>query len=214
VRLLLVGPPGAGKGTQARRLAEREGVPHVASGDLLRNAISASTPLGIEAKKFMDVGDLVPDDVVVGVVSERLSDPDAKDFVLDGFPRTKEQALALDRVLSELGRPLERVIHLEVPDDEIVERLSARRYCPECHRVYHMLHDPPKSDEVCDDDGCRLVRRPDDDPETVRHRLAVQYHAPIGPLLDHYENLRLVISVDGVGPVDEVAERVTKVAEE
>lgn len=214
MRLLLVGPPGAGKGTQARRLAEEMGVPHIASGDLLRAAIGAGTKLGLEAKSYVDRGDLAPDVVVVRIVSDRLTEPDASAFVLDGFPRTKEQALALDNVLAKLDLPLEQVIHLEVPDDEIVERLAARRYCPECHRAYHMLHDPPRSDEVCDDDGSKLARRPDDEPHTVRHRLAVQYHEPIGPLLNHYKDRGILVSVEGVGTVEEVAERVAKVAEE
>lgn len=214
MRLLLVGPPGAGKGTQARRLAEELGVPHIASGDLLRAAIGDGTPLGRKAKSYVDRGDLVPDDIVVRIVAERLRQRDATSFVLDGFPRTKEQALALDLVLEELGRPLQQVIHLEVPDDEIVERLAARRYCPECSRPYHMLHDPPRSNEICDDDGAKLARRPDDEPHTVRHRLAVQYHEPIGRLLNHYKARGVLTSVEGVGTVDEVAEQIAKVAEE
>lgn len=213
MRILLVGPPGAGKGTQARRLAEAKDVPHIASGDLLRAAIAAGTDLGMQAKTNMDRGDLVSDDVVVRIVADRLSSDDATSFVLDGFPRTKAQAVALDDVLNGLGRPLEAVVHMEVPDDEIVERLAARRYCPECHRPYHMLHDAPDDDEVCNDDGAKLARRPDDDPDTVRHRLAVQYHKPIGPLIEYYEGRDLLQSVDGLGTVEEVAERIAKVAE-
>lgn len=211
MRLLLIGPPGAGKGTQARRIAEGFEAPHIASGDLLRAAIADGTSLGLTAKTFMDRGDLVPDDVVILIMAHRLSADDATAFVLDGFPRTREQAIALDAVLEELGRPLERVVHLEVPDDEIVERLTARRYCPECGRPYHMLHDPPRDDETCDDDATKLVRRPDDDPTTVRHRLAVQYHEPVGGLLAHYAKTPgLVVAVDGIGTVDEVTERIEK----
>jgi adenylate kinase len=213
VRVLLVGPPGAGKGTQARVLAERMGALHIASGDLLREAIDRETPLGKQAKSYIQRGDLVPDDVVVGVVAERLKRPDAESFVLDGFPRTEAQARELGRVLGDLDRPLDIVVHLEAPDDEIVARLSGRRLCSRCQRAYHVVHDPPREPGKCDDDGAELVSRPDDDPETVRHRLRVQYHEPIRGLLDFYRDAGLVVPIDGVGPVEDVTERIAKAVE-
>lgn len=213
MRLLLLGPPGAGKGTQARRIAEEHGVPHIASGDLLRDAIRRQTPLGTEAKRWMDEGDLVPDDVVVQIVAERLEAPDAEGFVLDGFPRTREQAAALDRMLDGAERSLDAVIHLEVPDEKIIERLSGRRMCPTCQRAYHMVYDPPAEDERCDEDGTGLVRRRDDEPETVRHRLEVQYHAPIRGLLAYYAEQGRLCTVDGLGSVEEVATRLDEAIE-
>lgn len=207
MRVLLVGPPGAGKGTQARRLCDALRVPHIASGDLLREAIDRETDLGLEAKGFMSRGDLVPDGVVVEIVAERLRRPDAEGFILDGFPRTRDQAVALDRVLDDLSRPLDAVVHLTAPEEKIVERLSGRRICPTCQRAYHMVYDPPADDERCDDDQTPLITRPDDEAETVRHRLEVQYHEPIRGLIDYYDEQGAVIAVDGLGTVDEVAAR-------
>lgn len=212
LRLLLLGPPGAGKGTQARRLSEDHDVPHVASGDLLREAVTKGTSLGLEAQAYMDRGDYVPDDLMIRFIAERLEEPDAEGFVLDGFPRTMAQARALTRRLEELGRPVDLVIALEVPHDRIVERLAGRRLCPECQRAYHMTYDPPRNDERCDVDGNRLVTRPDDEPDTVRHRLRVYAEATEG-LRDHYEDLGLLVVVDGEGDPEEVSERIDKAVE-
>lgn len=212
LRLLLLGPPGAGKGTQARRLSEEHDVPHVASGDLLRDHVARGTPLGREAQAYMDRGDYVPDDLMIRFIAERLEEPDAEGFVLDGFPRTMPQAHALDGRLGELGRPVDVVIALDVPHERIVERLSGRRLCPECQRAYHMTYEPPKTDERCDVDGNRLVTRPDDEPDTVRHRLRVYAEATEG-LRDHYEELGLLVVVDGEGEPEEVSERIDKAVE-
>lgn len=208
MRLLIVGPPGAGKGTQARRLADCGGVPHVATGDLLREQVAARTPLGQKAKEYMDRGDYVPDEVMIDMIRERLGADDAREgFVLDGFPRTDDQAGALDELLTDRGQSLDAVLVLEVPQDEIVRRLSGRRLCPECQRAYHMDDDPPADDERCDDCGSPLVQRSDDEPQTVRHRLEV-YARLTEWLLGHYERKGLARRIDGVGTVEEVAQRI------
>ena len=213
LRLLFIGPPGAGKGTQARRVAEGLGVPHIASGDLLREAIRAGTPLGLKAKEYMDRGELVPDDLMIGFISDRIEQRDARaGFVLDGFPRTLQQARALDAALAEGGIALDGVLHLEVPDELIVERLAGRRTCPTCQRAYHMLYDAPKTDERCDDDGAALTARPDDAPDTIRRRLEVYNEATSG-LLSYYEDGERLVTVDGVGYVEDVAERIDKAIE-
>lgn len=209
MRILLVGPPGAGKGTQARQLAERLEVPHIASGDLLRGAIAEGTELGLAAKAYMDRGDLVPDELMIRFIADRVSEPDADGFVLDGFPRTDAQALALDEVLERIDRPLDKVIHLDVPNEEIVDRLSGRRMCPTCQRAYHVKYDPPQEPGRCDEDGTELVTRPDDAPETVQHRLDV-YHSATKGLLRHYDRDGVFSCVDGIGTVDEVAARIHK----
>jgi adenylate kinase len=208
VRLLIIGPPGAGKGTQARRLADLLTIPHIATGDLLREQVAAGTDLGRQAKGFMDRGDYVPDEVMIGMIRERLDAADAAGgFLLDGFPRTDVQAKTLDALLEETGRDLDTVLLLEAPTEEIVRRLSGRRTCPECQRAYHMDDDPPRTDEVCDDDGAKLVQRSDDDPETVRHRLSV-YEERTAGLVGFYAERGLVRKVDGTGTVDEVSERI------
>lgn len=204
MRLVLLGPPGAGKGTQAERIARATGALHVATGDMFRQAVREATPLGLLAKGYMDRGELVPDDVTIGLVRERLSRADkAEGFVLDGFPRTRPQAEALERLLAELGLPLTAVLELAVPDDEIVRRLSGRRVCERCGRNYHVDFDPPRSPGVCDTCGGRLVQRDDDREETVRRRLAV-YRRETLPLRDFYEERALLRSVPGVGRPDEV----------
>lgn len=207
MRLLMAGSPGAGKGTHGRRLSADLGVPHIATGDLLREQIAADTPTGRRAKAYVDGGDYVPDEVMMEMIRERLSQPDAeKGFVLDGFPRTDAQATMLDKLLAEQGQVVDAVILLEVPTDEIVRRLSGRRMCPQCNRPYHMDDDPPRDDERCDDDGTRLITRSDDEPDTVRHRLKV-YADRTADLLDHYDN-GIVRRVDGTASIEEVTKRI------
>jgi len=212
LRLLLLGPPGAGKGTQARKLAERLGVPHVASGELLRQAAADRSPIGLKAKAYMDRGEYVPDEIMIWFISEHLNELGADGFVLDGFPRTIEQAKALDLELDTEQRPLQIVIGLDVPDDEVERRLTGRRTCPSCQRTYHMHYDPPAVDEVCDEDGTKLATRPDDEPETVRRRLQV-FHQQTDGLYDYFRERGNLVSVDGCGELDEVSKRIDEAIE-
>lgn len=208
MRLLMAGSPGAGKGTHSRRLAADLGLPHIGTGDLLREQVAAGTPIGREAQAFMDRGDYVPDDVMVRMIRDRLSQPDAqRGFVLDGYPRTQMQAAALDELLGEDGKRIDAMIVLEVPIEEIVRRLSGRRTCPECQRAYHMDDDPPATDEVCDDDGTPLARRSDDEPDTVRYRLGV-YDDRTAGVIEHYDVGGVVRRIDGLASVHEVAKRI------
>ncbi len=209
MRLLMAGAPGSGKGTHGRRLGADLGVPHIATGELLRDQVAAGTPVGREAQVFMDRGDYVPDSVMIEMIRQRLSEPDAeKGFILDGFPRTQVQAAELDRILKELGANIDAVLVLEVPVEEIVQRLNGRRSCPQCQRAYHMLYDPPRDDESCDDDGTKLEVRADDEPDTVRHRLKVYADRTAG-VVEHYEDQGLVRRVSGESAsVDDVAERI------
>jgi adenylate kinase len=204
VRVLLVGPPGAGKGTQAARLAAWAAVPHVATGDMFRQAVRDGSPLGQELRRYMERGALVPDELTVALVRERLLQPDcAGGFVLDGFPRTLPQAEALDRLLAELGRPLELALFLDVPEDVILRRLGGRRVCPACGATYHVDTDPPTPDGRCRRCGTAVVQREDDREETQRRRLAV-YRRDTAPLLDYYGSQGKLRRVDGDRPVDEV----------
>ncbi len=205
----MAGAPGSGKGTHGRRLGADLGVPHIATGELLREQVAAGSPIGNEARAFMDRGDYVPDDVIMEMIRLRLSQPDAQaGFVLDGFPRTQVQAKGLDELLAEMGHELDAVILIVVPVDEIVVRLNGRRSCPQCQRAYHMLYDPPRDDETCDDDGTKLEIRSDDEPDTVRHRLQVYADRTAG-VVEHYEAKDLVRRVDGESAgVDEVAKRI------
>jgi adenylate kinase len=197
LNLILLGPPGAGKGTQAARLTEDFGLPHVATGDMLRSAVEKQTELGLEAKQYMDAGELVPDSVVIGMILERVQDDDARDgFLLDGFPRTIEQADALEAELQRLDRRLTAAMLIEVADDEVVRRISGRRVSRKTGRVYHIEFDPPKHAGHCDIDGSELVQRDDDQEETVRNRLAV-YHAQTAQLIDYYEQRGLLRRFDG-----------------
>jgi adenylate kinase len=208
VRVILLGPPGAGKGTQARRLAARYGVPHVATGDILRFAVAWGTEIGLRAKRYMDAGELVPDEVVLELVRLRVGQPDARaGFVLDGFPRTLAQARALDAMLAAAGRAPDAAVSLEVPDETIVRRLAARRSCPACGRVYNLLSDPPRDPEVCDRDGTPLVQRDDDRPDVVARRLEV-YRRDTLPVLAHYRDRGLLRAVDGTGDEEEVLARI------
>jgi adenylate kinase len=197
LNLILVGPPGAGKGTQAEKLTEDFGLPYFATGNILRAAVADGTELGKKAKEYMDAGELVPDDVIIGVILEALKGEEASDgFLLDGFPRTVPQADALGDALQKVGRKLSGVLLIDVPDDEVVKRLSGRRTCVKSGHTYHVDFDPPKHDEVCDQDGSRLVQRDDDQPDTIRKRLAV-YHEQTEPLVEYYEGRDLLRRFDG-----------------
>jgi adenylate kinase len=207
LNLVLLGPPGSGKGTQGERLQEDLRLPYYATGDILRAAVRNGTDLGKQAKEYMERGDLVPDELMVGLIAERVAGKEAADgFILDGFPRTTAQAEALDAKLSELGRALTAVLLIDVSDEEVVRRLSGRRICPKGH-VFHMDFDPPKEEGVCDICGASLEIRDDDKPEVVRHRLDT-YHDKTEPLVAHYEERGLLSRVDGTAAPDEVASRI------
>jgi adenylate kinase len=206
MRLVLLGPPGAGKGTQAERIAARYGVPHLSTGDMLREAVAADTEVGRRAKAIMDAGRLVPDDVMNRLVAERIAQPDAaRGFVLDGFPRTLAQAEALDRLLDERDQRLDAVLEIAVDDDALVERISGRFACARCGAGYHDRFKQPQVDGVCDACGSReFVRREDDKPDTVRARLNA-YHAQTAPLLPFYRDKGLLAAVDGMAEIDDVS---------
>ena len=205
LNLILLGPPGAGKGTQAERLAEDFNLPHISTGDMLRAHVADDSELGRKAKGFMDAGELVPDEVIIGMIVQRIDEPDARDgFLLDGFPRNEQQAKALEDALSALGRQLTAALLIEVPDEEVVRRLAGRRVCVKNPtHIYHVDFDPPKHEGVCDQDGSRLIQRDDDREETVRRRLEV-YHAQTEPLIGHYDRAGLLRRVDGRRSPDEV----------
>ena len=213
MRVIFLGPPGAGKGTQARQAATRWGVPQVATGDMLREAVAAGTPLGREAKQHMDAGGLVPDEVIIGLVAERLAQPDArKGFVLDGFPRTAAQAQALDRLLEARGHALDRVVLFRIAEGELVTRLTGRRVCRACGRNYHVTFSPPAQPDHCDACGGVLYQRSDDEEATVRHRLRV-YEENTRSLIDYYRRRGLLEEVDAAGAVAEVFEAVVGAVE-
>jgi adenylate kinase len=204
MKLILLGPPGAGKGTQAKKLVDSFSVPQISTGDMLRAAVKEGSPMGVKAKACMDSGALVPDEVVVGIVEERLRKPDcATGFILDGFPRTVPQADALAATLAELGKDLDAVISLEVDIEALVARLTGRRTCSVCGVGYHITYDPPKVADVCDKCGGALVQRDDDKEDTIRNRMAV-YNEQTSPLVDFYRSGGLLRSVDGMLPIDEV----------
>ena len=210
LRVIFLGPPGAGKGTQAQALASEWGVPHVATGDMLREAVAAKTPLGLEAKRHMDSGGLVPDEVVIGLVGERLAQPDAKaGVVLDGFPRTVAQAEALDAQFARTGLSLDRVVYFNVSREELLRRLTGRRVCRGCGRTYHLVSAPPKVADKCDVCGGELYQRVDDREDTVATRLDV-YQKQTSPLLEYYRGRNLLSEVAGEGSVSQVAEAIRK----
>ena len=207
MRLVLVGPPGAGKGTQAQFLASHFVIPKISTGDIFRANVSGGTELGKLAKSFMDAGDLVPDEVTIAMVRDRLGEPDtAEGFLLDGFPRNVAQAYELDSVLGDLGASLNVVLELEVDNDEVVRRLSGRRMCRKCGHIWHIEYDPTKDQGRCDLCGGELFQRDDDQADTVRHRLDV-YAEQTAPLIQFYDGRGQLVVVDALGPVEDVTER-------
>jgi adenylate kinase len=211
LNLILFGPPGAGKGTQAERLRADFGLPFISTGEMLRQNVKDGTELGKEAQKYMDAGELVPDELIVKMAADRLRQDDARDgFILDGFPRTIEQAEALDKQLSELGRRITAALLVDVPDDEVVRRISGRRVCVKSGHNYHVQNDPPKHEGVCDQDGSRLVQRDDDRDGVVRKRLEV-YHQQTEPLIEYYDNQGVMRRIDGTRSPAEVHDHIRAV---
>ena len=208
MRLIFLGPPAAGKGTQARRLAVEYGIPHISTGDILRAAINQGTYLGREAKQYMDHGALVPDDVMIGISVERLGQRDCgRGFILDGFPRTIPQAEALAELLKSMNTPLDYVVNMTVPEEEIVRRLSGRLTCQNCGRMYNLMLDPPETPGRCDACGGPLIQRVDDRVDTVHERLEV-YRQSTQPLIDYYSTRGLLTTIDGTGTIDDIAKRI------
>ena len=208
LNLILLGPPGAGKGTQAQRLVEDFDVPYYATGDILRQAVTEETEVGKEAKSFMESGDLVPDELICKVIMERVDRPEAEDgFLLDGFPRNLKQAQVLEDALERRSRELTAALLIEAPDEEVIRRLSGRRICVKNQHLYHVEFDPPKREDVCDQDGSRLIQRDDDKPETVKKRLSV-YHEQTSPLAEHYEGTGLLRRFDGTRKATEVHDHI------
>lgn len=208
MNLILMGLPGAGKGTQAEKIVEKYEIPHISTGDMFRSAIKEGTELGKKAKSYMDEGALVPDEVTIGIVKERLSKPDCeKGFLLDGFPRTVAQADALESLLGDLNTKLDYVLHVDVPEEKLVARLTGRRICPECGATYHVEFNPPKEEGICDNDGAKLIQREDDQPETVKNRLSVNSEQ-MKPLLDFYREKGYLVEVNGDQDIDVVFDQI------
>lgn len=213
MNIILMGLPGAGKGTQASEIVKKFPIPHISTGDMFRKAIKDETDLGKEAKSYMDRGELVPDEVTVGIVKERISEDDAKKgFLLDGFPRTIEQAKALSEIMQELDRKIDAVINIEVPEEELMNRLTGRRICEKCGHTYHLVFNPPKVDGICDIDGGKLYQREDDNPETVANRLNVNVKQS-KPILEYYDNENVLKNIDGSKDINEVTTNVIDILE-
>lgn len=209
--IILLGPPGAGKGTQAKKLTQAFAIPQISTGDMLRAAVKNGTALGTQAKAFMDAGGLVPDEVVIGIVKERLAEPDCgKGFILDGFPRTIPQAEALDRVTKELRKEIRFVLSLEVDQNDLMERLCGRRTCAGCGAMYHVKFNPPKAVGKCDKCGTALIQRDDDKEETIKNRLG-NYNKATAPLLDYYKNTGKIRSVMASGEIDAIYAEIVKI---
>jgi len=214
MRIVLLGAPGAGKGTQAKKMIEKYGIPQISTGDILRKAVADGTPLGKEAKSYMDKGELVPDSVVIGLVKERLSQDDCKKgFILDGFPRNTSQAETLDQVLSEMNMPLQLALSVDVDFDILMKRLTGRRTCKQCNQMYNIYFSPPQKEGVCDKCGGELYQRDDDKEETIKKRLEV-YEAQTAPLIDYYEKKGILKRVDGVGDIDEIFANICRILDE
>jgi len=210
VRIILLGPPGSGKGTQAKLLSKKYSIPHIAMGDILREEVAKKTPLGKKVNVYMSKGELVPDEIVIEVLKKRLQEADCVDgFILDGFPRTLNQAKALDNMLNELNLKIDAVIYIEVPDEEIMKRLSLRRTCKVCGRIYNLHYNPPKQDGKCDVCGGELIIRDDDKPEVIKNRLKV-YNDQTKPLVDYYKSHKLLIRINGVDPIDKVFQQIVE----
>ena len=211
MKIIMLGAPGAGKGTQAKMIADKYGVPHISTGDIFRANIKNGTELGMEAKKYMDQGLLVPDELTVRILLDRVAQDDCKNgYVLDGFPRTIPQAEVLDSELTKLGDHIDYAINVDVPDENIVKRMSGRRACLTCGATYHIEHEPPKKEGICDVCGSELVLRDDDKPETVKNRLNV-YHEQTQPLIDFYTEKGVLKTVDGTVPMEEVFAAITAI---
>ena len=211
MKIIMLGAPGAGKGTQAKRIAQRYGIPHVSTGDIFRANIKNGTELGMKAKAYMDAGNLVPDEITIGMLLDRIHEADCeKGYVLDGFPRTIPQAESLTAALKERGEKMDYAIDVDVPDENIINRMSGRRACLACGATYHIAYNPPKKEGVCDQCGEPLVLRKDDKPETVKNRLEV-YHQQTQPLIDYYKKEGILAQVDGTQSMDQVFEDIVKI---
>jgi adenylate kinase len=211
MNIALLGPPGAGKGTQAIRISHRFGLPHISTGDMFRRAVADKTELGLEAKGYMNRGELVPDEVVIGIVKQRLDEPDcAKGFLLDGFPRNVAQAEALEAALAGNNKEIDKVLNIEVGQEELIRRLTGRRTCRACGKVYHLIFSPPRAETVCDVCGGELWQREDDAEDTVRNRLEV-YRRETAPLIEYYAPRGRLVSIDGEQPVDKVFGDIEKI---
>lgn len=207
MRAILLGPPGCGKGTQAKILIDMYGVPQIATGDILREALKKGTPLGVQAQSYMDKGQLVPDELVIQIIEERLKQADCgSGFILDGFPRTIAQAEALDKTLTGMGLTLEYVFNIDVGDEELVKRLTGRRICKSCGASYHLAFNPPREDDRCDACQGELYQRDDDKEATIRNRLKV-YQAQTAPLIDFYQEQKVLSSINGVGSIEQITAR-------
>jgi adenylate kinase len=208
MRIVLLGAPGAGKGTQAKKLIDKHGIPQISTGDILRKNVAEGTPLGKEAKSYMDKGELVPDKVVLGLIEDRLKQPDCKKgFILDGFPRNTAQAETLDGMLKKLGMPIDSALSVDVPKDDLMKRLTGRRTCKNCQQMYNVYSSAPKKNGVCDKCSGELFQRDDDKEETIKRRLDV-YDAQTAPLMDYYGKNKILKSVTGVGSIDEIFNKV------
>lgn len=213
MRLVLLGAPGAGKGTQAKMLIEKYRIPQISTGDILRKAVADGTPLGKEAKVIMDKGELVPDKIVLGLVEERVKQADCKSgYILDGFPRNTAQAEALDKMLNDLRMPLDSALSVDVPKDDLMKRLTGRRTCKKCQQMYNIYYSPPKKEGVCDKCGGELFQRGDDKEETIKKRLDV-YDAQTAPLIDYYSKKGILKSVTGTGSIDDIFKKVCNILE-
>jgi adenylate kinase len=211
--VILLGPPGSGKGTQALKMSERYGIPQISTGDILRSSVKAKTPLGVEAKQYMDQGKLVPDEVVVGLVRDRLKASDCQGgFILDGFPRTIPQAEALEATLKDMQRGIDHVVSIEVGNEELIKRLTGRRTCRSCGAMYHLIFSPSKREGACDKCGGELYQRDDDKEETIRARLQV-YEKQTAPLIAYYRSKGLLRTIDGVGGVEEIFQKIVQAVE-